>query len=292
MPNYTILPGSTSERLLVQIVDSTTALGKTGLVYNTSGLQCYYVRPGSAATSVTLSTQTVTGAYSSGGFVEIDATNMPGIYRFDPPDAAIAAGVRGVRFIFKGTDILEAPLEVSLNAQVNTVQVAGTAQTGRDIGASVLLSSGTGTGQVSLSSGRVNSDVVYVNGSAVNTSSAQLGVNVVNAGGTAWASGAITAASIATDAITAGKIAADAIGASELAADAVNEITAAIKALVIETNGSITVGQALSLILAACSGVTASGGTVLKDPSGTSTRITATVNGSNERTAMTVTPSA
>ena len=44
-----------------------------------------------------------------------------------------------------GTDLLD----------VNTSQLGGTAQTGRDIGASVLLSSGTGTGQVSLSSGRV-----------------------------------------------------------------------------------------------------------------------------------------
>lgn len=41
------------------------------------------------------------------------------------------------------------------NLQVDTVQLSGTAQTARDIGASVLLSSGTGTGQVSLSSGLV-----------------------------------------------------------------------------------------------------------------------------------------
>jgi hypothetical protein len=63
---------------------------------------------------------------------------------------------------------------------------------------------------------------------AVSTSSAQLGVNVVNAGATAWGSGAITAASIAADAITAAKIAAGAIGASELAADAVTEIAAGV----------------------------------------------------------------
>ena len=44
-----------------------------------------------------------------------------------------------------GTDLLD----------VNASQLGGTSQTGRDIGASVLLSSGTGTGQVSLSSGRV-----------------------------------------------------------------------------------------------------------------------------------------
>src|SRR5574343_71367 len=42
----------------------------------------------------------------------------------------------------------------------NAVQVGGTAQTGRDLGASVLLSSGTGTGQISLSSGAVTAGTV------------------------------------------------------------------------------------------------------------------------------------
>lgn len=49
---------------------------------------------------------------------------------------------------------------------------------------------------------------------AVSTTTAQLGVNAVQAGGTAWGSGAITAASIATDAI----------GSDELAASAVSKI--------------------------------------------------------------------
>lgn len=47
---------------------------------------------------------------------------------------------------------------------VNTKLLGGTAQTGRDVGTSVLLSSGTGTGQVSLTSGTV--DVGKVAGSA------------------------------------------------------------------------------------------------------------------------------
>lgn len=82
----------------------------------------------------------------------------------------------------------------------------------------------TGTGASALA----KSDMVDVAGAAVSTSTAQIGVNAVQAGGTAWGSGAITAASIATDAITAAKIAADAIGASELAADAASEIAAAV----------------------------------------------------------------
>lgn len=69
---------------------------------------------------------------------------------------------------------------------------------------------------------------VQISGSAVSTSSAQIGVNVVNAAGTAWGSGAITSGAFATGAITAGAIAADAIGASELAADAVTEIAGGV----------------------------------------------------------------
>ena len=67
-------------------------------------------------------------------------------------------------------------------------------------------------------SGDIKVDLQSIAGSTVSTSSAQLGVNVVNAAGTAWGSGAITAASIATDAI----------GAAELAADAVAEIADAV----------------------------------------------------------------
>lgn len=60
-----------------------------------------------------------------------------------------------------------------------------TAQTARDIGSSVLISSGTGTGQLSVTSGVISANVTQISGSAVNTSTAQLGVNVVNFGGSA-----------------------------------------------------------------------------------------------------------
>jgi len=57
---------------------------------------------------------------------------------------------------------------------------------------------------------------------AVSTSTAQLGVNAVQAGGTAWGSGAITAASIADNAIDAGSIASGAITAAKFAAGAID----------------------------------------------------------------------
>lgn len=158
MAKLSIKPGSADVSLTVFILDSTSTAGagKTGLAYNTGSLVCYYVRPGSAAAALSLVTQTVTGAHADGGFVEIDSTNMPGAYRLDLSDAVIAAGVRSVMVMLKGaTGMAPLVLEIDLNAEVNTTQVAGTAQTARDLGASVLLSNGTGTGQISLTSGAV-----------------------------------------------------------------------------------------------------------------------------------------
>ncbi|MDH3267856.1 MAG: hypothetical protein OEM46_03275, partial [Ignavibacteria bacterium] len=75
----------------------------------------YYVRPGAVATSISLVTQTVTGAYSSGGFVEVSAANMPGVYRFDVPNAVLATGVNSVVVMLKGaTNMEQVVLEIQL----------------------------------------------------------------------------------------------------------------------------------------------------------------------------------
>lgn len=57
----------------------------------------------------------------------------------------------------------------------------------------------------------ISADLQYVNTAVVSTTTAQLGVNVVQAAGTAWNSGAIVAATIATNAIDADALATDAI---------------------------------------------------------------------------------
>lgn len=100
----TLKKDATSQTVYLWIQDSasTVGAGKTGLAYNTASLTCYYVRPLATSTAITLATQTVTGAYSSGGFVEVDATNTPGLYRLDLPNAAIATGVNGVVVECKG----------------------------------------------------------------------------------------------------------------------------------------------------------------------------------------------
>ena len=60
-----------------------------------------------------------------------------------------------------------APLALaSQYVQVDTIKVGGTTQTARDIGASVLLSSGTGTGQLEFTSGVVKANAVQLDGGA------------------------------------------------------------------------------------------------------------------------------
>jgi hypothetical protein len=75
-------------------------------------------------------------------------------------------------------------------ADANTVKLgpsgSGTTQTARDIGASVLLSTGTGTGQLDFTSGIVKSNVTQIDGSATNGNNATLklaGLSIVAAAG-------------------------------------------------------------------------------------------------------------
>jgi hypothetical protein len=96
-----------SEYVFVQDSASTTGGGKTGIAFNAASFTAYYVRPpvagvGGTAVQITLATQTVSGTYSSGGWVEVDATNLPGIYRFDIPNAVFATGVDHAVVMLKG----------------------------------------------------------------------------------------------------------------------------------------------------------------------------------------------
>lgn len=118
---------STSQTINVFIQDSssTTGAGLTGLVYNSGSLTAYYALPRAAAVSITLATQTVTGAYSSGGFVEISSSNMPGWYRLDLPDAAIASG-RFTSIHLKGaSNMAPLPIEIELTGWNNQDAVRG-----------------------------------------------------------------------------------------------------------------------------------------------------------------------
>jgi hypothetical protein len=346
-----ILKGKTSKSVDVFIRDTsvTTGAGLTGLVFNSGSLTAYYHRPGIAAAAITLATlASATAAWSSGGFIAVDGTNMPGLYRLDLPDAVLATGVDEVVVMLKGATNMEVVvLEIQLvsfdpNDSVRAGLTALPNAAAQAAGG--LLTRGTGAGQINQdANGRIDVNLVavgadttsvtnlkaYTNGTTpapVNVT--QFGgsngafaggrpeVNVSHFGGTAggfsggvptvntiqWKGVApsdlssgrldVTVGAMQANVVTAAAVAADAIGASELAADAATEIAAALKALVIETNNNITFGQAMSVMLAVCAGITANGGNTFKDPSGTTARVTATTDGSNNRTAMVLNPSA
>jgi hypothetical protein len=127
MAKLAIKKASTDVTTYVFIQDSskTTGVGLAGLAYNTGSLVGYYVRPKGSATAITLATQTVTGDHSDGGFVEIDATNMPGVYRLDLPDAVCATGVPSVVVMLKGaTNMSPVVLEIQLtDFDLNTAAI-------------------------------------------------------------------------------------------------------------------------------------------------------------------------
>lgn len=113
-----IKKGAASQSVYFEFLDSTSTTGgrKTGLAYNTSSLTAYYVRNQGSAVAITLATlAAANSAFSSGGFKEVDSTNMPGVYRLDVPDAAFAAGAESVVITMRGaTGMAQASLEIAL----------------------------------------------------------------------------------------------------------------------------------------------------------------------------------
>jgi hypothetical protein len=233
MAKLSLAKGTTSYRAYVFVQDSsvTTGAGKTGLAYNTAGLVAYYVRPGASATAITLATQTVTGAYASGGFVEVDGTNMPGVYRLDVPDAALASGVNAVIIMLKGAaNMAPVVMEIELTGVDNqnattgglanldaaiTSRLAPTTA-GRTLDVTATGAAGVDWGNienpttaVNLSGTNIDPDQVVASVSgAVGSVTGNVGGNVTGSVGSI-AGGGLTAASIAADAFTAAKFAAD-----------------------------------------------------------------------------------
>lgn len=95
-----VTAGSTNVSVYYYIVQdaSATSPGEpvTGLLFSDieTGGSASYVRQGAARTDLTLITlASASAAHSDGGFILVDDTNMPGVYRCDYPDAAFATGV-------------------------------------------------------------------------------------------------------------------------------------------------------------------------------------------------------
>lgn len=125
-----IVKGATSVLVRVFIQDSskTDGSGLTGLVYNTSSLVCYRARDddgNAGGTAISLATMTK-GTWATAGFVEKDATNLPGWYEFGITNASLVTGSRSVSFMLKGaTNMAPCPIEIELTGWDNQDATAG-----------------------------------------------------------------------------------------------------------------------------------------------------------------------
>ena len=101
-----IRAGTASLSILVQLFNNTTGAPYTGLTFESIGVNISYARAGAARVAVEEATlASAAAAWSSGGFILVDDTNMPGVYRFDVPDAALVAGVSFVAITFAFTGV-------------------------------------------------------------------------------------------------------------------------------------------------------------------------------------------
>jgi len=110
--------GTTSKTNLIFIQDTSSSIGAglTGLAFGSSGLAWHYYREaaGTGATQVTLATQTI-GTWATGGFIELDAADMPGWYEIGIPNAALATGAGFVGMVLKGAaNMAQLNIEIQL----------------------------------------------------------------------------------------------------------------------------------------------------------------------------------
>ncbi len=171
--------GTTSKRIKVFIQDSssTTGAGLTGLVFNSAGLKCFYIKDGdSATTGIDGSTgnfvTATLGTFVSGGFKEVDATNFPGVYEIGIPNAALASGNCTHIFLRGATNMAPCPIEIELDAvdYQDNVRFGLTSLPNVASGsAGALLTSGSGTAQLATSGGLVTLAGVTHTGAVIPT---------------------------------------------------------------------------------------------------------------------------
>lgn len=108
--NQPILRGSTSKSVFIQITN-VTGVPRTGLTSATVGLVASYAGSKLARVAITLvDLALITTDWTSGGFKEVDATNMPGLYRVDVPNAALALTADEVTIEIKNATLTQEAL--------------------------------------------------------------------------------------------------------------------------------------------------------------------------------------
>jgi len=106
-----IKKGSTSQSVIIKIIDSTDGSPETGVTSSTSGLILRYYRENTSSTVITVTDlSAIDSAWSSGGLFHVGS----GHYRLDVPDAAFATGVNfvGVGGVCTGMIILACEIQL------------------------------------------------------------------------------------------------------------------------------------------------------------------------------------
>lgn len=169
MAKLSFAKNATGKSIDLFIRNSSVTGSVSGLVGLTSGsVTCYYHRPGAVATQLTLtSLASITSTHLSGGFIEVNSATYRGFYRLDVSNTMLATGVDFVTISMSGAanmDQVTAEIElldaVNVSGGVvesNIIQVSGTVIPAPATAGylPVTVKSGTGTGELSLSSGQV-----------------------------------------------------------------------------------------------------------------------------------------
>jgi hypothetical protein len=292
MAKLSIKAGSTSVLCDILVLDSSSTTG-AGLTNKTfSDFTAYYHRSNSSsATAMSLASMTA-GTWTSNGLIKIDDTNMPGMYQVGLPDAALATGAQSVTVMYKGTGMVPTVLEIQLtgvsvaNIESNVItatSIQDGAFTGAKFAAGGTMQSGsTGTTAVLATSESATDDVynyelLKISGG---TGAGQCALITDYTGAT-------RTAAIYCQQGTAGAWKTTPDNTSTY--DIVPFID--VLRVIVETQGSITAQQALSVILSAAAGEWTAAGT-FKSPNGVSTRIAGTASSSAPfRSTITLTPS-
>lgn len=253
MAKLSLVKGTTSyiAQVFIQDSSSTTGAGLTGLVFNSGSMTAYYHRDtDTTATVMTLVTMTV-GTWTSLGFKEIDATNMPGWYQLGIPNAALATGAKNIGIHLKGaTNMAPLPIEIELTATDNQDAVRGGMTALPNAAAEAaggLYTRGTGAGQINqAANGQIDANLARILNTAVATpaTAGVLDVNIKNMNNiAATAITTINANVGTTQPINFTGTAGSALAKSDMvdiAGAAVSTTTAQIGANAVQVNGQTT----------------------------------------------------
>lgn len=290
-----MIPVDTAVQIMVgPLIDDTDGVSReTGVVYNAAGMDVDLLKSSDTGVPTTTAITLTTGGTNdwielSGGYYYIELTAAQNNTEGKLKLIGIATGI--MHFESIEYDVVPTTVYNSLVAGTDTLPVDVTQALGSAVSAtSGVMAVNTTQIEGSDATDQINAacDTAMTDYGALQPTTAgrTLDVTLTGEAGVDFANiaGTLDAANIGTDAI----------GAAELAADAVEEIRAAVLNSVVEDDGpsasNIVLSNAIAYILAYAAGQATGQATtapIFKSPGGAENRITATTDGSGNRSSI------